>query len=93
MEGLEYCYGQCIGCETKHNDDYEICSRCSRLEGPPPLEEVNNEEQNFEAEAILNHLRDKYTGLDVELEIGKNYEILKDMVNEILKNGGSSREY
>lgn len=68
-------------------DDQCICPRCSRLEEPPPLEEVNNEEQNFEAEVILNHLRNKY----VEMEIKNNYEILKNMVNEILKNGGSSR--
>lgn len=63
MEGDEYCRrdDQCIGCEQK-TVWYDICPRCSKLEeGPPPLEEVNNEEQNFEAEVILAHLRNKYT--------------------------------
>ena len=90
MEGFdrdEYCRrdDQCIGCEQK-TVWYDTCPRCSRLEGPHPLEE-----QNFEAESILNHLRDKYTDLDVEMEIGNNYKILKNRVNEILKNGGPSR--
>ncbi len=81
MEGFDR-DDQCIGCEQK-TVWYDTCPRCSRLEGPHPLEEVNNEEQNFEAESILNHLRDKYTDLDVEMEIGNNYKILK--------NGGPSR--
>jgi len=85
MEGLEYCYGQCIGCEPENNDEYEICSRCSRLIGPPPLQEAG---QNFKAEEIINHLRNKYGDVDVELKIAENYNIIKIMMNDILKNGG-----
>jgi hypothetical protein len=92
MEGPnrdEYCFEneECIGCEVGNNDD-QVCPRCSRLEGPPPLEEVNNEEQNFKSEEILNHLRNKYGNIDVELKIAENYNIIKIMLNDILKNGG-----